>query len=234
MAQPAAREPVVIEVNGAAIVSVAPDEATVAATVSSTEQTSAAATERTGRDVARLVAFLKGLGVAETDIRAEPVRVTPRNRPATYPLPGEGGPEDGKASTAAPGVLATARVEARFADLAKAAQFVEQARDNGASALQPARYTVIDPAEGADRARRAAFDAARRKAEGIAAMAGLKLGPIVRISIPSRDLLALVAGTNAAGNGPQADDVVRIRGDVPAGVKPVEVRASLDVTWTAQ
>lgn len=234
MAQPAGREPVVIEVNGAAVVSVVPDEATVVATVSSSEETSGAAREQNAREVARLVAFLKGLGVAEQDIQTEPVRVLPRNRPTTYPLPGEGGSEDAKPGPPASGFMATTRVEARFSDLAKAAQFAEKARDNGASVLQPVRYSVLDPAAGADRARRAAFDAARRKAEGLAAMAGLKLGRIVRISIPSRDLLALVAGTNASANGPQADDVVRIRSDVPAGVKPVEVRASLDVTWTAE
>ena len=71
MAQPARREQVVIEVNGAAIVSVVPDEATVPATVSSTEETSDAAREQNAREVARLVAFLKSLGVAEQDILVE-------------------------------------------------------------------------------------------------------------------------------------------------------------------
>ena len=139
MAQPAAREPVVIEVNGAAVVSDVPDEATAAATVSSTEETSSAAREQNARAVARLVAFLKGLGVGEQDIQTEPVRVLPRNRPTTYPLPGESGSEDGKAVPPASGFMASTRVEARFTDLAKAAQFAEQARDNGASVLQPVR-----------------------------------------------------------------------------------------------
>lgn len=236
MAEPPAREPVLIEVNGAAIVSVAPDEATVVITVSGTEETSAVATERNAHDVAQVGALLKGLGVADKDIQSEPVRVTPRRGPTTYPLPGDVRTEQGTSSpTTVTGFFATTRMEVRFTDLAKAGQFAEQARANGASAVNPIQYRVLDPAAGAELARRAALDAARRKAEGLAAMAGLKLGRMVRISIPSRDLFALLAGSSSAiASGPQSDDVVRIRTEMPAGIKPVDVRASLDVSWNAE
>lgn len=235
MAEPPSREPVLIEVNGAAIVSVVPDEATVVVAVSGTEETSAVATERNAHDVARVGALLKGLGVADKDVQSEAVRVMPRRGPTTYPLPGDVRTEQGTPSPTVTGFLATTRIEVRFTDLAKAAQFAEQARANGASAVNPIQYRVLDPAAGAELARRAALDAARRKAEGLAAMAGLKLGRMVRISIPSRDLFSLLAGASSAiASGPQSDDVVRIRTEMPAGIKPVDVRASLDVSWNAE
>lgn len=178
---------------------------------------------------------MKTLGAAEKDIQVQPVRAMPRG-PQTYPLVRSEKPGDVTApgSTAKAGFEATSRIEVRFTNLDKAAQFVAQARDNGASAVHSIRYSVADPTDGADKARQAAFDAARRKAERLAAMAGLKLGRLIRITIPSRDLLAVFSGTSRATDGPQSDDVVRIGAEVQEGVKSVEVRASLDVAWNAE
>lgn len=233
-AQQAGSPPVVIEVTGSAIVTVAPDQATVPVTVVSTEETSSAASARTEREVARLVAFMKTLGAVEEDIRVEPIRVLPKG-PQTYPLVRDEKPGDATATGPAPvkGFQASSQIQVRFTDLAKAAQFVSQARDNGASGVNVVRYSVGDPANGAGRARQAAFDAARQKAERLALMAGLKLGRVIRISMPSRDLLAAMAGMNRSTDSPQTDDVIRIEASVPKA-KSVEVRASLDVAWAAE
>ena len=226
-----------IQVTGVAVVTVVPDQATVPVTVTSAEETLIAAASRTEREVERLMAFIRASGVAEKDVRGDAMRMVPKRRPAANAAAGAGRPGEpnGPRPLEGEGFEASSQIQVRFTDLNKAAQFAAAARDNGASVVNPTRYSVADPARGADKAREAAFKAARRKAERLAGIAGLKLGRVTRITMPTRDFLASAAGlARPADDGPQTDDVVRIEADVPKGVKGVEVRATLDVDWEAQ
>lgn len=227
--------PAVIEVSGTAIVTVAPELATVPVTVQNAAETSISATLRTEQDVARLIAFAKASGAGDADIKVEPVRMLPRTR-AAMPAPGATGTNAtaGAAPAREPdGFEATSTIRVQFRDLEKASRFSRDARDNGATRVSPTTYSVLDHTAGADKAREAAFQAARRKAEKLAAIAGLKLGRVVRITSPARDFFSLAALSRSA-DAISTDDIVRVTSDLPRDAKTTEVRANLDVAWAAE
>ncbi|MFG1345703.1 SIMPL domain-containing protein [Xanthobacter autotrophicus DSM 431] len=220
----------VIEVTVTAIVSVAPDFATVLLTVVTMDETSVSATLRNEREVARLVAFAIASGANAADVTADHVRMAPHRPP---PVPGAAG-----ASPAAPagadGYDAMTNLRVRWTDLSKAAAFAGGAPMNGATRVSTA-YGVVDEAIAADAARQAAFDVARRKAEKLAAIAGLKLGHVVRITAPARGpISALPTPPMPRPGEPLADDVVRVPSDAPKGARTTEVRSSIEVAWSAR
>lgn len=225
---PAVAQPAVIEVTGTAIVAVAPDLATVSFSLTSAGETPAAATARSEQSVVELMAFLETMGIPEKDVRIDPVQLVPDRRPAL--------PADPNAARA-PDMdrfSAITRFRVRFKDLDKASRFSAAARAQGGMLLGLTTYSVVDPGPGADAARQAAFAAARLKAEGLAQMAGLKLGRLVRITIPSRESLAKGAEVSQPVDGIESGDVVRVVQDLPKGVKPTEVRAVINVAWEAE
>jgi len=232
--------PAVIEVTGSAIVTVLPDQATVPLTVQNAAEISLTATKRTEQEAARVIAFARTFGATEADIQQDQVRMMPRTRPASPSTPApkiDGAPAaPNPAQARVPdGFEATTNIRVRFRDLDKAARFAREAGDNGATRVNTTIYGVLDAAAGADKARHAAFHAARRKAERLAEIAGLKLGRVVRITVPTRDFMSLMAGgASRPIEGMQTDDVVRVTLDVPKGVQTTEVRASLDVAWVAE
>lgn len=232
-AQQSVPAPAVIEVTGAAVVSMVPDQAWVPITVQAREETSASATLRNEQAVASLKTLIRETGIAATDAKINPVRVAPKTRPVPAPqTPGaaRGGEPDG--------YEATTQVRIFFRDLGKIDRFLDAVRDIPGAKPGMVAYSVLDPSAGAETARKAAFDAARRKAEKMAAMAGLKLGRLVRITTPTRDPMAIVSGMARPMDGMplqiQTDDVVRITADVPKGARSTEVRATLDVAWEAR
>jgi len=232
LAQQPVPAPTVIEVTGAAIVSVVPDRASVPVTVQAREETSLSATLRNEQGMASLTTLLKETGIAATDVKVDPVRVAPKTRPA--PAPQTPGTPRGVEPD---GYEATTQIRIVFRDLGKIERFLSEVRAIPEAKPGMVSYSVLDPSAGAETARKAAFDAARRKAEKVAAMAGLKLGRLVRVTTPTRDPMGIAASMmrpDGLSFQVQTDDVVRITADLPKGARSTEVRATLDVAWEAR
>lgn len=220
----------VIEVMSTAIVSVPPDFATVAVTVVTTDETSVSATLRNEREVARVIAFAAASGAASSDITSDPVRMAPHRKPVP---PGSAAPPPAAGTD---GFDATTNLRVRWNDLAKAEAFSRGAVENGATRVMGTTYGVLDEVAAADTARQAAFSVARRKAENLAAIAGLTLGPLVRVAIPPRSWSPLASAAAASGRPgePLGDDVVRVPSNAPKGVKTTDVRVSIEAAWSAK
>lgn len=126
------------------------------------------AMEEAARVLDRLTRRMRAIAQVDT-VAAGPVSVTSlRDRP---PPPGRQG-----------GWLAEARLTISVTDPAATAEVTERLLADGAQTVEAVAYQAADPDALARTALERAVDDARRKAQGMAAAAGVRLGDVLEIS----------------------------------------------------
>ncbi len=154
------------------------------------------------RRMAQVLSAVKAAGVADADIRTatlslnfersyeppRPVEVAPTAAPVAQPAVGGGKAKPAEAP-AAPQVklpqgfyTATNSVEVTIRNLDAAGTVVSAATSAGANQLYGIRFEIEDLAPLLADARKKAVDDARQRAERLAQLAGVKLGPAVSIT----------------------------------------------------
>ena len=215
LAQPAAVDaPPTLSVVGEGLASAAPDVASVRAGVQTAGETAAAALSANTDATGRVIAALKSGGVAARDIQTANFSVQPRY--ADY---------DGARPDQSPrivGYIVTNEVVFSARDLDALGGVLDTLITAGANQINGIAFIIDDEAGVADRARRAAVEDARRKAELYAEAAGVRLLRVLRIE-------------EAGRGGPIPFGGVRMeamaRADVPIERGENDVRANVTVVW---
>jgi len=167
-----------ISVSGEGEVFAVPDLATFSFTVSADAQTVAAAQEAVTGKVDAVLVALKELGIEEKDIKTSDYSVWPKYRyevsPAIYPpIPSRQVPD---------GYTASHSVTVKVRDTAKAGEALAAAGSAGATNLSGLSFTIDDPEELRNEARKIAIENAREKAEILSDDLDVKLVRVVSYS----------------------------------------------------
>jgi uncharacterized protein len=205
-----------IEVVGHSTNPVTPDQATIQIGVSTRAASPAAALDDNSAAARRVAELARSSGIEPGDIRTSSVSLTPSYRPTRDPG-GQPQPD---------GYTAENSVEIRIRDLGKLGDFLRRAVEGGANRINGLGFGLADPRNANEEVRRAAMADAFRQARLLADAAGVKLGPIRRITFP-----------------PHRDDSpAPFRGGAlrsmaaPVPVQPgsLEVSADVEVTWAIE
>ncbi|HXH03366.1 MAG TPA: SIMPL domain-containing protein [Candidatus Competibacteraceae bacterium] len=187
-----------LEVGGMGEVRARPDVAWLNAGVESRAATARQALGDNAQAVRKLLDELKRLGVAEQDVQTGSLNLGPQyppNRDYDQPLKPVG-------------YVASQGLRVRVKPVDKAGQVLDALVAAGANQVQGISLALDDPAAVQDAARRAAVADARRRAALYAEAAGVRLGPVLRISEHSAGPVPVpmmrVAMTEAASGVPIA------------------------------
>jgi len=155
-----------ISVTGEGTLRAANDSARVGFAVESRGATRPVALRNSSGDLRRVLAALKGLGVADRDLRTRGVSVARRRDRRGRKLPG---------------YIARGGVTAVVRDVSQAGAVVDAGVSAGAASVGGPSFFIDDPQALLRRALVLAFRDARTKAAELAAEAGLTLGPAITI-----------------------------------------------------
>jgi uncharacterized protein YggE len=173
-----------IVVSGQGSVTTTPDRAQVSFGVSTDAKTASAALHANSADMTRVIAALKGQGIAAADIRTELVSLSPR-----YSANGD----------AVVGYTAANSVSVTLRNLGKIGPVIDAAVDAGANQVSGPDLVRSDAAALYRTALRAAITNAKGKAQTIAAASGLHLRRITDVTEDSQAPVPLpLTGDKAA------------------------------------
>jgi uncharacterized protein len=195
-----------ITVVGTGTVTATPDTAQWSFGVQTSADTAEAALDANSTAMEKVLAALRGAGVAKDDLQTEQVSVWPRTS------------DDG---TSVVGYDASNTVRATIYDLGEAGSIVDAAVAAGANQVYGPSLTVSDADAQYEAAMEAAFDDARARAEAIAAKAGVELGAPV----------AIVEGGGGGGVEPYYAGAAEAAEDVAIEPGTQDVAATLMVTF---
>jgi uncharacterized protein len=156
-----------ISVSAEGEASVAPDLAVVSFAVSGTGRQLAPTRDDVNARSSAVLAKLRDLGIADADLNAPDVAIQPEY--------------DYRKGQRLVGYRVTRRMTAKVRDLDRLGAVLDGLVGAGANEVHGASMTAADPSAAEHRALEAAVVAARAKAEVLAAAAGVKLGPVVRV-----------------------------------------------------
>jgi len=197
-----------VQTTGDATVSLKPDLATVAAGVDSTQTTAAAAQSALAAKAAKLIAKIKSLGVADSDLSTSGYWIGP-----TYY-------SDGQRIN---GYRATENLQVNWHHVDTVGKMVDAIVQVGGATQVSVSFGLEDPKSGQAQARSLAIAEARAKAEAMASAAGVKLGQVVRISDLST--VSRFPYPYAA-----AGATAQVATQVPVGQLDVQVTVEVDFT----
>ncbi|MGY3694486.1 uncharacterized protein YggE [Bradyrhizobium sp. USDA 3240] len=166
--------PPAISVTGEATVSAVPDEAQLDAGVTTDGKTAREATDANNVTMGKVLAALKGAGIAEKDYQTSRLSLQPQfaNRPPSSP----------NAPPSIVGYHASNRVTIKLHDVSKVAGVIDVLVAAGANDIGGLNFSVSQASKLLDDARERAIADARRKAEIYAKAAGVTLGAPLNIS----------------------------------------------------
>jgi uncharacterized protein len=193
-----------ITASGLGSVTTVPDRAHFSFGVQAQSRTASQALEAADAQLTRVVAALRGAGVAQADIQTEQISLSPRTS------------EDGVQIV---GYTAVSSVSVRVRNLDRAGPIVDAAVAAGANQVYGPSLTQSDQAALYRSALRSAYADARAKAQALAEAAGVTLG-------------AMTATVEGGGNVPMPVAAGRAE-DAKATVEPgtQEIQASVSVTF---
>ena len=204
-----------LSVSGTGTASGQPDVAVVTLGVETEAEEAAAALSQNNEQMQALIDALTEAGIAEENIRTQVVRLQPRYQ---QPEPqAQGTPE-------LAGYRAINLVEVRVEELDALGEILDAAVQAGGNRIENIRFEISDPASLVDQAREAAWNDALNKAEQLAELAGVELGPVMTISETGQAPRPVVE--RAVGG--QAEAAVPIQ----PGTQDVEI--AIHVTWSLQ
>jgi uncharacterized protein YggE len=217
-ALPATAQPVspagTIEVVGHASHPVTPDQAIVHIGVSTRAASPAAALDDNSAAARRVAELARSMGIEPADIRTSSVSLTPNYRPT----------REGGGQPSPDGYSAENQVEIRVRDLPRVGELLRRAVEGGANRINGLSFGLADPRNADEEARRAAVNDAFRQARLLADAAGVKLGPIRRITFPPQREGVPVRGVAMRAMG----------APVPVQAGSLEVSAEVEVTWAIE
>ena len=181
-AQPAPSLPEILQqgtvsVAGHGEVMAKPDTATVTSGVTSQAATAREALDANTRDMSALLAALKTAGIEDRDIQTSNFTVSP-NYVYTDQRDASGYTQPPKIN----GYVVSNQVTVRVRDLSILGQVLDQSVTVGANTVNGISFSVNDPGELYNQARRAAFGDAREKANLYAGEAQNDIGVVISIS----------------------------------------------------
>ena len=160
-----------LTVQGHGESSVAPDQATISMGVTTQAATAAQAMADNAAKQQAVLDALRAQGIADDDLQTQGLNLSPVQ---SYPQDGQ--------PPAITGYQAQNIVSARVRDLAKLGPTLDAVVTAGATDVQNIAFTREDSAEAEDAARTRAVTEAHRRAEVMAAAAGMRLGPLLSLS----------------------------------------------------
>jgi uncharacterized protein YggE len=185
-----------VTVTGEAMVSVAPDAATIRIGVTSQGKAAREAGDANGKQMTAVLAAIKDAGVADRDVRTSSLSLQPQYDP-------------NKSGTARLlGFQATNQVTIKIRDIGQLPAIIDRAIGAGANEMSGIEFLVSERSKLLDQARTEAIADARRKAELYARAAGAKIGAVVAISEegsspPPYPMQAMRAGAAPVAPGEQ-------------------------------
>lgn len=160
-----------LTVQGHGEASVAPDQATISMGVTTQAATAAQAMADNAAKQQAVLDALRAQGIADDDLQTQGLNLSPVQ---SYP-------QDGQPPSIT-GYQAQNIVSARVRDLAKLGPTLDAVVTAGATDVQNIAFTREDSAAAEDAARTRAVTEAHRRAEVMAAAAGMRLGPLLSLS----------------------------------------------------
>ena len=205
--------PPAISVTGEGRVSVAPDLAEIDGGVTTEAKTAREASEATNAAMAKVLAALKGAGLAEKDIQTSRLSLQ-----AQYANQNRPGPN------IIVGYRASNRLTIRLRDVGKVAGTIDTLVGAGANEIGGINFAVSQASKLLDDARAEAMTDARRKAEIYAKAAGVTLGAPVSISEdsgapPPMPLRRMSAGIAASAPVAQGEETLLVTVNVSWAIK---------------
>ncbi|MET1411791.1 SIMPL domain-containing protein [Roseibium sp. HPY-6] len=162
-----------ITMEGIGSVAVAPDMAVVSTSVATTAKSASDALSENSAAIAKVIEAVKAAGIEAKDIQTEGFGIYPRYERIS-------GTSDRQPKIV--GYEVRNGIEVNVRDLDKLGGLLTIAVESGANSVGNIRFEVSDPEDKLDEARKAAVDAARKKAETFASAAGVELGNILSIT----------------------------------------------------
>jgi uncharacterized protein YggE len=160
-----------VSVSATGSVAAEPDIAHVTAGVVEEGDTAKEAIARNSAAMAKVVAALKSAGIASKDLQTTSLNVDPRYTQA----------KDGRPARIS-GYRVSNQVRLTVRDVKKLGDVLDEAIEAGANQINRISFGVANAETIKDEARKQAMANARRRAELYVAAAGVKLGPVLRIS----------------------------------------------------
>jgi uncharacterized protein len=160
-----------VTVSATGSVAAEPDIARVTAGVVAEADTAKEAITRNSAIMGKVVEALKSAGIAPKDLQTSSLNVEPRYTQA----------KEGKAA-AISGYRVSNQLRLTVRDVKKLGDVLDQAIAAGANQVNRISFDVANAETVKDEARKQAMANARRRAELYVAAAGVKLGPVLRIS----------------------------------------------------
>jgi uncharacterized protein len=219
LAAPAAAQtdPGRITVVGRGAVEVEPDHAIVRVGVHNRAPSPAAVLDENSRLAAQVIDFAKKFGVEARDLRTEAVSLNPLYRTVR-------GPRD-EIRQEPDGFEARNVVRVRIRDKARLGAFLRDAVDQGGNRIDGLSFVVADRDRPEGEARAKAVADATRKAQEIAAAAGVRLGRVHRIAY----------GAPRGGiPRPEGLDMAMRAAPVPVEAGVAEIAAEVQITWNLE
>jgi uncharacterized protein YggE len=214
-------QPRTVSVSGAGQASAQPDLAVVVLGVEVQAQEASEALSENSQRMQAVIEALQKEGVAATDIQTQAIRLNPRyEQPTSTPSRAQqqGPPE-------LVGFVATNTAEVRVRDLENLGVLLDVAVQAGGNQIQGIRFqasAVEASTEIYDAAREAAWTDALRKAEQLADLAQVDLGPVLTINESSRTPAPVVEQAAFGTGGGRA---------VPVEPGSQQVQVDLQITW---
>lgn len=164
-----------VTVIGSAQISAPPDKAVITLGARHTAKSAADALTQTNDAVAAILSRMEEMGVEKRDIQTSSLSLNPVWR--------QGQRYDDAGTSLAPvGFEASNTVTVTLRDLTSLGAVLDRVARDGANSFSGFRFGLIDPQPMQDRAREAAVQDARRKAELYALSAGVSLGDVLLIT----------------------------------------------------
>jgi uncharacterized protein YggE len=212
--------PGTISIQGHGEVYARPDTAFVTTGVTTNGNTAAEALAANSQAMADLIAALKEAGIEDRDIQTSNFMVSP-NYVYTDATDENGYTLPPKIS----GYYVSNNVDIRVRDLESLGEVLDQAVTVGANTINGVTFSVADPSQLLDDARKAAFEDAQAKAEVYGGVAGLTLDRITSINEsygynqPMPYMMREMSAADAAGT------------PVPVEVGELSYTIDVSVTW---
>ena len=212
--------PPAISVTGEATISMPPDQAQLDAGVTTDAKTAREASDANNVTMGKVLAALKGAGIAEKDYQTSRLSLQPQfaNRPPSSP----------SAPPSIVGYHASNRVTIRLHDVSKVASVIDVLVGAGANDIGGINFSVSQASKLLDDAREKAVADARRKAEIYAKAAGVTLGAPLSISevgsapVPMFRAKMAAAGFAAPTPVAQGEETLTVNVSVSWSIKPAQ------------
>ena len=200
--------------TGTGEVSVAPDMATVTSGVVTEAKTAAEALDANTKAMTEVIAAMKAAGIEAKDLQTSDFSVEPRY---VYPQSKDGESQPPYIA----GYTVSNQVAVKVRDLAKVGAVLDKAVSLGSNQIRGINFGLAEDAAVMDEARTKAVADARHKAALYAEAAGVKLGPILKISESS----------SAPSPVPFARMAMKSMADVPVEGGTLAFTSDITITW---